>query len=215
MTIRLAKTILFDWDGTLLDSFPASYEASMTVFRHFGIDVSRDRFMDTYSPNWLESYRELGLPESEWDRANQIWLESYHQQERTLFPNAPADLMRLEREGYTLGLVTSGSRDRVTAELNHYGLESLFATVVCCEDTEKKKPDPEPLNYALERVSADPDRSIFVGDRPEDISMGKRVGTFTVGVVSMYGPRSILKNAGPDLLFDDTSEMVEHLTAQI
>ena len=186
----------------------------MTVFRHFGLDVDRDRFMDTYSPNWLESYRELGVPESEWDRANQIWLESYHLQSRTLFPSAASDLIRLDGEGYRLGLVTSGSRDRVMTELRLHSLEALFATVVCCEDTEKKKPDPEPLQVALERVGANPEQSIFVGDRPEDISMGKSVGTFTVGVVSHYGPRSILKNAGPDLLFDDTQEMVEHLTKE-
>lgn len=215
MTIRRARTILFDWDGTLLDSFPASYKASMTVFRHFGIEVDEARFMDTYSPNWLESYRELGVPESQWDRANQIWLDSYCEQRTDLFPNATADLERLRHQRFTVGLVTSGSRNRVTSELDRHQLTNRFAAIVCSEDTELKKPDPAPLNYALETIGADPEQTIFVGDRPEDITMGKAVGTFTVGVVSKYGPRSILRSSGPDLLFDNITEMVDHLIRKI
>ena len=56
--------ILFDWDGTLLDSYAAGFGASMAVFRHFEIPVDRERFLSTYSPNWYISYRQLGLPES-------------------------------------------------------------------------------------------------------------------------------------------------------
>ncbi|HSF19892.1 MAG TPA: HAD family hydrolase [Vicinamibacteria bacterium] len=195
-----AKTILFDWDGTLLDSFPAGYRASITVLRHLGLEVDRKRFLETYSPNWYESYRLLGVPEEEWPNADALWRRTYREQESSLFPFVRKLLTRLDEAGYSLGLVTSGTRDRVDEELKRFGLEALFAATVCFEDTDDKKPHPAPLALAIEALNAEARSCIYVGDRPEDIEMGRRVGTYTVGVESEYGPRELLERAAPDLL---------------
>jgi HAD superfamily hydrolase (TIGR01509 family) len=184
---RAFRTILFDWDGTLLDSFPAGYHASVTVLRRFGIELDRELFLETYSPNWYESYRLLGIPESEWDTADRLWRETYHQQRSELFHFAAETLERLKASGMRLGLVTSGNRDRVLREIDRFGLASIFSAVVCFEDTLEKKPHPAPLARALERLSAEPSAAVYVGDRPEDIVMGRRVGAFTIGVESQYG----------------------------
>ncbi len=207
----IVKTILFDWDGTLLDSFPAGYHASVTVLRHFGIEVDRKRFLETYSPNWYESYRLLGIPETEWDNADQLWRKTYRQQTSELFPFAAEMLERLRQAGMILGLVTSGNRERVVHEINRFGLEGIFAAVVCFEDTEEKKPHPAPLNRALLGLSAEAASAVYVGDRPEDIYMGQRVGTFTIGVESQYGPWEVLERAAPDLLLPDASHIPKRL----
>jgi HAD superfamily hydrolase (TIGR01549 family) len=204
---RAFRTILFDWDGTLLDSFPAGYQASVTVLRRFGIELDRKLFLETYSPNWYDSYRLLGIPESEWDAADRLWRETYHQQRSELFHFAFETLESLKASGLSLGLVTSGNRDRVLRELDHFRLEGIFSAVVCFEDTLEKKPHPAPLERALERLSAEPGTAVYVGDRPEDILMGQRVGAFTIGVESQYGPREILQRAAPDLLLPDVSHL--------
>jgi HAD superfamily hydrolase (TIGR01509 family) len=209
----IVETVLFDWDGTLLDSFPAGYHASVTVLRHFGIDIDRGRFLETYSPNWYESYRILGVPETEWDNADQLWRSTYRQQTSELFPFAAETLERLRRAGLTLGLVTSGTRDRVRSEIERFGLRGMFSTVVCFEDTHEKKPHPAPLARGLEELSAEASSAVYVGDRPEDIYMGRTVGTFTIGVVSEYGSREILERASPDLLLPDASHLPGQLTA--
>ncbi len=203
------KTVLFDWDGTLLDSFPAGYHSSVTVLRHFGIEVDRKRFLETYSPNWYESYRLLGVPEAEWDNADQLWRKTYHQQTSELFPFAAEMLERLRRAGMSLGLVTSGNRERVFHEIDRFGLHGVFSAVVCFEDTREKKPHPAPLTLGLEHLSAAASTAVYVGDRPEDIQMGRRVGTFTIGVESEYGPREILVEAAPDLVLPDASHLPE------
>jgi HAD superfamily hydrolase (TIGR01509 family) len=205
------QSILFDWDGTLLDSFPAGYHASVTVLRSFGIEVDRKRFLETYSPNWYESYRVLGVPESEWDRADQLWRTTYRRQISEIFPFVKEMLERLRQAGMSLGLVTSGNRERVLHEIDRHGLQGIFSAVVCFEDTHEKKPHPAPLTRGLEQLSADPSTSVYVGDRPEDIYMGQRVGTFTIGVESQYGPREILEEAAPDLLLPDVSHIPERL----
>jgi HAD superfamily hydrolase (TIGR01509 family) len=209
----IVQTVLFDWDGTLLDSFPAGYQASITVLRHFGIEIDRGRFLETYSPNWYESYRLLGVPETEWDNADQLWRRTYRQQTSELFPFAAETLERLRKAGLTLGLVTSGNRERVRSEIERFGLQGIFSTVVCFEDTHEKKPHPAPLTRGLEELSATASAAVYVGDRPEDIYMGQSVGTFTIGVVSEYGSREMLERAAPDLLLPDASHIPGELTA--
>ena len=206
-----AEHVLFDWDGTLLNSFPAGYEASLKVFRHFGISIDRARYLETYSPNWYDSYRQLGVPESEWETANRIWLETYHATPSELFPFACTTLNRLRERGHTLGLVTSGNRERIERELERFGFNDMFATVVCFEDTERKKPNPEPLQCALSRLQVDAASAVYVGDRPEDVEMGQKVGAYTVAVESEYGPRQILEQADPDLLLEHAGLLPDRL----
>jgi phosphoglycolate phosphatase-like HAD superfamily hydrolase len=87
----------------------------------------------------------------------------------------------------------------------------MFSTVVCFEDTHEKKPHPAPLARGLEELSAEASSAVYVGDRPEDIYMGRTVGTFTIGVVSEYGPREVLELAAPDLILPDASHIPEQL----
>lgn len=204
------RAILFDWDGTLLDSYPAGFQASMAVARHFGIPFDRERFLATYSPNWYESYRAVGLPEPEWERADRIWLETYGRQGIELYPSARTTLASLTAHGYALGLVTSGNRDRVHRELARFGLERAFSVLICHEDSAQKKPHPEPLLTALEVMGRRPAETVYVGDRPEDILMGLSVGAYTVGVESAYGTRADLERAAPNLLLPDVGHLPAH-----
>jgi len=204
------KAILFDWDGTLLDSYPAGFQASMAVARHFAIPFDRERFLATYSPNWYDSYRAVGLPEGEWERADQIWVETYGRQAIDLYPFSRPTLSSLAADGYLLGLVTSGNRDRVERELAAFGLERAFSVLICHEDSAMKKPHPEPLLTALEVTGQVAAETVYVGDRPEDIRMGLSVGTYTVGVESAYVTRAELEQAAPDLLLPDAGHLPAH-----
>ena len=202
--------VLFDWDGTLLDSFPAGYRASIAVLEHYGIDIDRERFLETYSPNWYESYEKLGLPREEWDNADQMWRRTYQTQVSEPFPFVRHLLEHLRNAGLTLGLVTAGNRERVHRELNDFELREFFAAIVCFEDTEEKKPHPAPLTRALEHLDVAPQATVYVGDRREDIVMGQKVGAYTVGVESEYGPRSMLEEADPDLILLNAGHLVDN-----
>jgi HAD superfamily hydrolase (TIGR01509 family) len=179
----------------------------MAVFEHFGVPADRRHFMETYNPNWYETYRRVGLPEEVWEKADRIWLDTYHQSEPELFAFTRNTLATLQEYGYELGLVTSGNRKRVSDELVRYGLKDLFSASVFFEDTQEKKPHPAPLLTALESMGISPADSVYVGDRPEDITMGRQTGAFTVGVVSDYVTREELEAASPDLLVPDAGHL--------
>ena len=183
----------------------------MAVLNHYGIEVDYERFLETYTPHWYDSYERLGLAREEWENADRMWRKDYLSRTSDLFPFTIELLETLHRAGRTLGLVTSGDRDRVTRELKRLEVADYFAAVVCHEDTEKKKPHPAPLQHALSQIDVAPESTVFVGDRPEDIEMGRVAGTFTVAVESEYGPRAVLEEATPDCLLKDAS----HLPAKL
>jgi HAD superfamily hydrolase (TIGR01509 family) len=210
LPVEAITAILFDWDGTLLDSFPSSYEASIAVFQHFGIRIDRERFFATYNPNWYQTYRSVGLPEESWKEADRVWREAYRRKKPDLFSFTQPTLEMLQTHGYDLGLVTSGDRERVSMELEQYGLVDVFSARVFCEDTQEKKPHPAPLRVALDRMNKKASESVYVGDRPEDILMGRETGAYTVGVKSDFVTHQELEAASPDWVLPDAG----HLTTR-
>ncbi len=196
------RAVVFDWDGTLVDSFAATRHASMAVFRHFGVRMDEERYRATYQPDWHATYREVGIPEDRWEQANDVWQHHYREQiaQVHLFRGVREALADLAAAGIRLGVVTSADRARLLADIERFRLKGRFGALVAFEDARRQKPHPDGLVRALEGLGVPAARTLHVGDRPEDVLMGKRAGTRTAGVPSAYGPRSLLVDAGPDLM---------------
>jgi HAD superfamily hydrolase (TIGR01549 family) len=198
VTTNRFRAVLFDWDGTLVDSAEATYRSYVSVFAHFGIDYDRGRFAQTYSPAWQRTYRDVGLAEEHWPEADQRWLAHYAGQRSTLLPGVRSALERLEGAGLLLGLVTSGDRTRVTAELVDLGVSPFFRAVVCGGDIAVKKPRPEPLLMALDLLAVRPEEIAYVGDSPEDVLMTQAAGGFAVAIPGGFPNHEALEAARPD-----------------
>ena len=112
--------------------------------------------------------------------------------------------------GYCLGIVTSGSRIRVSRELKTLGLEEIFGTVVCSEDVVNKKPHPEGLEMAMKHLDKRPETCCYVGDSPVDMEMGKRAGMQTIGILSGYPSSKALPNTHPDFCFESIAQLLLH-----
>jgi phosphoglycolate phosphatase len=205
------RAVLFDWDGTLLDSAESSYRSYRDLFAFLGIDFDRGRFQQTYSPDWYRTYRAVGLPESRWAEADALWLERYAREESRLLPGAREALVALRERRVSQGLVTSGNRPRVSRELAALGLEDFFAAVVCADEAGARKPDPAPLLLALARLNVHHREAAYVGDSPEDIEMARAASVFAVGVPGGFPNRGALAVASPDLLTSSLGEAVEAL----
>ena len=196
------SAVLFDWDGTLVDSFATTRYASLSVFEHFGIRMDEARYQATYRPDWHETYRQLGIPEDRWDEAGAIWSRKYLERRSAvkLLPGALGALRALSDRELRLGVVTSADRQRFHEDLDRLGLADRFGALVAFEDTQNKKPHPEGLLLALSRLGVDPRNALYVGDRPEDVAMGKSAGTRTAAIVSDFSHGAMLRSATPDVL---------------
>jgi HAD superfamily hydrolase (TIGR01549 family) len=200
------KGVLFDWDGTLLDSFQADSSAYIAMFRDMGVTWGLEQLAQHYSPNWYDVYRAAGLPEQHWSAADASWRKHYSAFHPKLIPGTRKVLTAVGRR-YKLGLVTSGDRDRVLRQLREFRLSKSFSARVCSGDTEQKKPHPGPLNFALHCIGLQAADCVYVGDSPEDVQMAKSAHVRVIGVLGPFPTEKRLRASKPDLLLASIAEL--------
>jgi phosphoglycolate phosphatase len=191
------RAILFDWDGTIVDSIGALFETDAAICRTIGVPFDESIFRRTFSPNWRLMYRSLGIPEERTEEAVQVWATTFHSDRTRPFPGVEVALARLVAAGFILGLVTGGSLPEVEPQLARLGIETLLTVRVYGNDTVAGKPDPQPLQLALEMAGGiRPEDAIYVGDALDDVRMAAAAGVRGVGIVSMLATPGDLVAAG-------------------
>jgi HAD superfamily hydrolase (TIGR01509 family) len=204
--LSVTECVLFDWDGTLLDSFDADAQAYIHMFAALGMTWSIAELKRHYSPNWHNVYRAARLPRAKWEEADRLWMQFYKKQQPDLQPGARRVLSTLERR-FTLALVSSGSRARVRRQLREHEVAAMFRAKVCSEDAPRRKPHPAPLRTALDLLRISANVCVYVGDAPEDIEMAHRAGVRAIGVLGGSPVPERLRAASPDALIETIREL--------
>jgi pyrophosphatase PpaX len=204
-------TVLFDLDGTLIDSgamiLASMRHATRTVL---GRDVPDAELVARVGSTHLREQM-LGFdPERADDlvRAYRAHNEPLHAE---LQPCAGMldVLERLRGEGRRLGIVTAKRHATVQLAFDVCPIEQFFDTVVAADDTERHKPAPDPVLLALERLGARPEDTAYVGDAPFDVESAKAAGVFAVA--AGWGgihPRERVLAAGPDAFVRSAQELL-------
>jgi len=198
--------VLFDWDGTLLDSFAADAAAYMHMFTALGMNWSMEELKRHYSPNWHRVYRAALLPRAKWPEADRLWMKFYKKQQPEMQPGALRVLRALERR-FLLALVSSGNRSRVLRQLREQEIAAMFRAKVCSEDAPHRKPHPAPMRIALDRLRIAPEVCVYIGDAPEDIEMAHRAGVRAIGVLGGSPVPQRLRGASPDALIETIRDL--------
>ncbi len=200
------RAIVFDWDGTLLDSYHADATAYQEMFRTLGIEWGITELEKHYSPNWHRVYRAAGIPRRRWEEADRLWRGAYEHLRPALMPGTRRVLRRLAHH-YVLGLVTSGNRARVRGQLNKFGFAKMFRATVFAEDARHKKPHPAALKLALARLRLQPKECVYVGDSPEDMEMARRAGARAIAVLGPFPNHKRLRASNADALLESLDEL--------
>jgi HAD superfamily hydrolase (TIGR01509 family) len=208
--MKQINTLLFDWDGTLADSAGLGLTAFQKSFAQLGYAFPLDIYEAAYSPNWYSTYEALGLPKDKWQQADELWLQHYGEETAELIDGVAETILDLRARGYRLGVVTSGSKSRVSREIEQSVLNTAFEVVVCNEHIQQKKPHPEGLLLALEKLNVSTEVAAYVGDAPEDIQMGKTAQVLTIGVRSTYPSSKRLRAAAPDIYLESLTELSDY-----
>jgi len=204
------RAVIFDWDGTLLDSYAADMAAYVAMFRGLGIQWGEEELRRHYSPNWYQVYRAAKLPRKLWSAADRAWRAHYAKHRPRLISGARRVLDAVSRRHH-LGLVTSGDNDRVARQLQRFRLTRLFSARVCSGDTIKKKPHPAPLRLALKKMDLDARCCVYVGDAPQDVEMARSAGVLAIGVLGPYPTERRLRAARPEFLLGSLEELPDIL----
>jgi HAD superfamily hydrolase (TIGR01509 family) len=206
------KAIIFDLDGTLVDSRGAYREAAEMAFASVGEGKVEARIV-TEIPRRLEE--NLPIEDLIWgvdvERFKEIYLRAYYRAtaEKTRpFLNVAATLERLSS---SLLLAVTTRRNvpeaEVRRELVKFGLAKFFRKIVTSQDTLKPKPSPEALIKCAEYLGVRMSDCAVVGDSVIDVRAGKNAGAHTVAVLTGIFNREELEREKPDLILQDVNEL--------
>jgi len=177
--------VLFDLDGTLIDSGPIILASMQHAVRTVtGREIAYEELAATVGGQGLVAQ----MRELDPDRVDEL-VETYKAHNDPLhdtleaFEELLAVLPRLKAEGRKLGIVTAKRHRTVSLALDRFPqLAEHFDVVIAHEDTERHKPDADPVLAAVERLGAEPSQAAYVGDSPFDIQAAKAAGAFAVAV---------------------------------
>lgn len=207
--------VLFDLDGTLIDSGPiiiaSMQHAAQTVL---GREIAADDVAMTIGGQGLVTQMRALDP----DRVEEL-VEAYRLHNDPLhdtleaFAGMVEVIPALKAQGRRLGIVTAKRHRTVALALDRFPwLQAQFDVVVAHEDTERHKPDPDPVLFAVERLGAEPSAAAYVGDSPFDINAAKAAGAFAVAVGwGGIHTEEILLAEEPDAFVRDPEELLDVL----
>jgi len=194
------RAVLFDLDGTLLDSTALIIAAFQETCRHL---LHRDVDRATILRDWALPIRARFhvLAPDRAEELSQDYLARYlamHDRCARLFPGVPETLDALRDRGYEMAIVTSKRRATTRAALDAFRLDRWCRVVVTDEDVTRHKPDPEPVRTAARRLDLRPADVLMVGDTPFDIAAGQRAGAATAAALWGTLDENALRAQRPD-----------------
>ena len=211
---RATDAVVFDWDGTLLDSraalLAAWHESTEAVIgRRFPATEADEREVFTLPgsaiwPRLAEDGRQLDLLVERFQQAYEHTGELV-----CAFPGVPEALAALREAGVAVAVVTSKARRRFALDARRAGLEDVIDASICDGDAPASKPDPRPVLAALERLGVSPAAAVMVGDTVVDVTAGLRAGTSVVGVLWGASTEDELRRAGAEAVIARPGELTE------
>jgi phosphoglycolate phosphatase len=215
------EAVLFDLDGTLIDSAPIYYQIIDIVFERLGVPpVSRKTLqeaMDDGDFDW-----DYVLPDPMKSRKEELIAEArkiiddiappMFRRQIKLIPGAAEICKKIAAQGMKIGLVTSTPTDYISVKLTplrEAGVENLLQVIITADDVVNKKPHAEPLIKGSKDLSVAIEHCVYVGDTRVDIRAGNAAGMKTVGVLTGFDDFKALKREKPDAIIDSIAQLDE------
>jgi HAD superfamily hydrolase (TIGR01509 family) len=210
----MIKAILFDVDGTLIDSNDLHAAAWREAFRHFGVDLPHDEIRsqigkggDNLIPSLLPP--EFAARQEEIDSFRGDLFKRDYLPRVVPFPGVRALFERVAADGRKIVLASSAGGEEVDYHLGIIGAADLVHATTSKDDVEHSKPDPDIFAAALEKVAPlGPEEVVVVGDSPYDVEAACKLGIRAIGFRSGGFPDEALTGAGAAELYDGPEDLL-------
>ena len=212
----MIRAVIFDLDGTLVDSNDLHVQAWEESFRHFGKEFAPAELRaqigkggDQYLPEFLSEreLREIG-PELEKFRGD-LFTKKYLGQVRP-FPKVRELFEKIRQDGKRIALASSGNGNEVAHYVKLLGIGELIEARSTKTDVKHSKPHPDVFTSILHQLQASGEEAFAVGDTPYDVQAAKKIGLRTIAVRCGGFPEDELRGAGAIALFRDPADLLEN-----
>lgn len=211
----MIKAVLFDNDGTLLDTNKLIFDSYKEAFRVvLKREADYDEIMSLYGRPLYSSLMEYGCKGKELYNAYREYNERLHDSVAKPFPGAVEGVIAVKEIGFTTGMVSSKRCELLDKGIKIMRLENTFDTIVTPEDTEKTKPDPEPLLCAAERLGVRAKECIYVGDSVFDFIAARSAGMRICAVKYSLTAAERIAEFKPEYYVNSISELAEILKSE-
>jgi len=212
----MIKAVIFDFDGVIADSRKAIYHIYKAVCREMGIKfyTSLSEFTQNLDGNYKNFYVKLGIKESQFERANEIYKKHYLRFEKEMRPfrEIAGVLASLKKRGIKIAISSNTHEFIIRRLLKRFGFGKYIGTVVGGKDINKLKPDPAQILIAMQKLGVKRSECVFVGDMEVDMIAGRAAHVAKVIAVTYgYHPRERLEKFGPDVIVSDPQDILENL----
>jgi HAD superfamily hydrolase (TIGR01509 family) len=214
-TEETAAAVLFDIDGTLVDSNYLHVHAWYRAFAEVGVNVDAWRIHRSIGLDGDTLVATLAEDADDDTRARAKDLNSqYYKELASLLrplPGARGLLEAVEKLGVQVVLATSAPEDELDILRDVLNCDHLVSAMTSSADVDTAKPRPDIINVALERAGVNAAHAVFVGDAVWDVEACKRAGVVTIGLLSGGVSKCELEEAGAHQVFDDPLHLCQHL----
>ena len=209
--------IVFDWDGTLMDSTGAIVDALQSAARDIGVPVpSNERASHIIGLGLLDALRHAmpDLPEERYRELAERYRHHYltRDHELRLFDGIEALLEQLAASGHALAVATGKTRAGLDRALDACSLRPRFLASRCADECHSK-PHPQMLEELMAEFAVAPERVVMIGDTTHDLQMAINAGVAGIGVSYGAHPRPQLEATSPQFCADSVDELAQWLLA--
>lgn len=213
----MIKAIIFDLDGTLVDSVDYHAQAWVKAFQEYGYDFSFDRLRqqigkgseyiigDLLSPDEAEKYEsDIAQYRKQYYQENLLQKVQPFSQVKELFQAIKAD-------GIRIVLASAARKETIAHYKKLLDIENLIDSATSTDDVDKSKPEPDIFQTALKKLKdIQPEEIIVVGDSPYDAIAAAKAGLRTIGVLSGGFERETLTQAGCIAIYQDPADLLKN-----
>jgi pyrophosphatase PpaX len=206
----MLKALLFDFDGTLLNTNDLIIKTFMHVLdERFPGQYSPQDCINFIGPSLIETFEQIAPNEvDEMIDKYRKWNHEHHDELVTEYDGVVTTLEQLKEQGIRLAIVSTKKRDTIKKGLEIMGASHLFEFIIGLDDVKNVKPNPEPVLLAIEKLGINKDEAIMIGDNYHDIEAGKNAGVKSVGVAWSIKGEDFLRQYNPDFIVHHMTDLL-------
>lgn len=205
------NTLLFDFDGTLLDTNELIIQTFIAVLgEHFPGRYEREDILHFIGPSLEQTFESIDA-----ERAIELTTQyrainkQLHDELITEYDGVTETLRLLKARGIKMAIVSTKRSANIKRGLALMGIDEVFEHIISLDEVKNPKPDPEPILLALEKLGASKEEALMIGDNYHDIEGGKNAGVRTAGVAWSIKGEAFLASYEPDFMLQHISDLLE------